>query len=147
MFQFPTGWNSTQSEEGVKWVTCVSIPNGMEFYYTALSERSPNTSGFNSQRDGILRFLSLSMLVIRCSFNSQRDGILRSLQLRCISGYIVSIPNGMEFYHMLGFFAPRSKLFQFPTGWNSTLSSLCVRLGLCCFNSQRDGILLYYVAV
>ena len=55
----------------------------------------------------------------------------------------VSIPNGMEFYFVLGIFLTISKMFQFPTGWNSTLlnpSPLCRRTTS--FNSQRDGILL-----
>ena len=32
MFQFPTGWNSTQYKELLQDSVHVSIPNGMEFY-------------------------------------------------------------------------------------------------------------------
>ena len=32
----------------------------------------------------------------------------------------VSIPNGMEFYHRIFWKHRGRKLFQFPTGWNST---------------------------
>ena len=32
MFQFPTGWNSTNDETDSKLDIRVSIPNGMEFY-------------------------------------------------------------------------------------------------------------------
>ena len=33
--------------------------------------------------------------------------------------------------------------FQFPTGWNSTLNSTILSERSKCFNSQRDGILLW----
>ena len=53
----------------------VSIPNGMEFYNSPkaifLLERS-----FNSQRDGILLKFTFNIRSSRKSFNSQRDGIL-----------------------------------------------------------------------
>ena len=35
------------------------------------------------------------------------------------------------------------EMFQFPTGWNSTMQISIFHLSLLCFNSQRDGILLY----
>ena len=76
---------------------------------------------------------------------------------------IVSIPNGMEFYFFLaplllcrlGFQFPTGwnstlsavfrkleiALFQFPTGWNSTLIFVAMNIILASFNSQRDGIL------
>ena len=69
----------------------------------------------------------------------------------------------MEFYQNRGFYICPCQLFQFPTGWNSTLCALRRRgrrrlfqfptgwnsthftpLGIeiyTCFNSQRDGIL------
>ena len=53
-------------------------------------------------------------------FNSQRDGILQRKEQLKQEGYLVSIPNGMEFY-------------------SSTASKLVAYVG---FNSQRDGILL-----
>ena len=78
----------------------VSIPNGMEFYKKAgmlcrmLSTVSiPNGMEF-------YRSLSIANISIGYCFNSQRDGILPQL-IHC--EYIYRI------------------LFQFPTGWNSTL--------------------------
>ena len=34
-------------------------------------------------------------------------------------------------------------LFQFPTGWNSTVGLKITVFPVICFNSQRDGILRY----
>ena len=50
----------------------------------------------------------------------------------------------MEFYlvHKLGVL--KEKVFQFPTGWNSTSSFQLVKGCRVCFNSQRDGILHYF---
>ena len=59
-------------------------------------------SGFNSQRDGILPELPRPADFEDISFNSQRDGILRA-------AYVADT------------FAPG--MFQFPTGWNSTISA------------------------
>ncbi len=53
----------------------VSIPNGMEFY-EVLSLRWSDVNCFNSQRDGILQYLTNRGLYAIASFNSQRDGIL-----------------------------------------------------------------------
>ena len=77
--------------------------------------------------------------------------------------YLVSIPNGMEFYPeqiaspaaLLCFNSQRDGIlldislsrvclrrFQFPTGWNSTeLGSIHIHQQPLRFNSQRDGIL------
>ena len=53
LFQFPTGWNSTKAVAKKIRNIFVSIPNGMEFYFkTPASVSAPD--GFNSQRDGIL---------------------------------------------------------------------------------------------
>ena len=117
-FQFPTGWNSTAPIISSRSSSIVSIPNGMEFY--AMKDIvTPVEEGFNSQRDGILRNMRLQTLN-SSSFNSQRDGIL---------------PN----------FAPfnaRCRKFQFPTGWNSTVSAEHLKYTQeIRFNSQRDGIL------
>ena len=119
-FQFPTGWNST-IDLGIYPLPQkeVSIPNGMEFYRSG-DPKSPfrcrfqfptgwNSTvlsalylplgiGFNSQRDGILRLLHPIKNKARIRFNSQRDGIL--------------------LIHLKG--SEMLKLFQFPTGWNST---------------------------
>ena len=119
LFQFPTGWNSTEKLFAFCFID----------------------SSFNSQRDGILpkmryrnarafiRFqfptgwnstigLDAQTLKENC-FNSQRDGILRSEKKSIGCLVAVSIPNGMEFYSSL-----------------SSSSFFCAR-----FNSQRDGIL------
>ena len=53
-------------------------------------------------------------------FNSQRDGILLIVR----------------YYSILAYF-----LFQFPTGWNSTIATATTPWQPSCFNSQRDGIL------
>ena len=95
----------------------VSIPNGMEFY--GFYDKGDTIVGsFNSQRDGILPKMCLRLRVFH-SFNSQRDGILLLLK------------------------APRlyTKLFQFPTGWNSTMVIISLIILRMSFNSQRDGIL------
>ena len=59
VFQFPTGWNSTQSSKECLFLYHVSIPNGMEFYLISLSKLRIEES-FNSQRDGILLFRNYS---------------------------------------------------------------------------------------
>ena len=119
MFQFPTGWNSTF------WVTpwsqsaCVSIPNGMEFYYFFIGFDKPVfefqfPTGWNSTEADAKNQIELQMfqfptgwnstlatLTISTtwkSFNSQRDGILHK---KCLL-----LRDEAE--------------FQFPTGWNST---------------------------
>ena len=120
-FQFPTGWNSTRYPSSSRYTPrSVSIPNGME----------------------ILRYRSYRY----------------ALRNR------VSIPNGMEFYLKFSKLGLGCNLFQFPTGWNSTLDDsikliICklvsipngmefyqilnlTCLHICCFNSQRDEILL-----
>ena len=55
--------------------------------------------GFNSQRDGILPYLSPFQPPSIESFNSQRDGILQDEdKYEIVDGFHVLIPNGMEFY-------------------------------------------------
>ena len=120
LFQFPTGWNSTHRWKFCKCDWSVSIPNGMEFYLK--NELYVRTEfGFNSQRDGILRWIFWFYYRFMCQ---------------------VSIPNGMEFYPLgfeiyilifcfnsqrdgilpiMKFCIPPAVLFQFPTGWNSTI--------------------------
>ena len=163
-FQFPTGWNSTtyawysaaswsrfnSQRDGILlepilsllsslWVSIpngmefyfsstsfrrllisVSIPNGMEFYdrgvsYRATARRFQFPTGWNST--GAL----YQKILFYYSFNSQRDGILPTPV--AVSPILpeVSIPNGMEFY----FETTPIKLSESE-----------------CFNSQRDGILL-----
>ena len=118
LFQFPTGWNSTNKTATQSCQMVVSIPNGMEFYNYS-SGILAATEGFNSQRDGILPTLCYTLISLwavsipngmefypifinrnadmRC-FNSQRDGILHYLYEDAHWLYPVSIPNGMEFY-------------------------------------------------
>ena len=76
---------------------------------------------FNSQRDGILPGAAAFEMSAEDRFNSQRDGILRKQIQTC--------KNRLE--------------FQFPTGWNSTVSTPRPLSAPRSFNSQRDGILLY----
>ena len=139
-FQFPTGWNSTRAGACVSYYHAVSIPNGMEFYFT------------RARREGILRIVSipngmefyhtiqhlilaggafqfptgwnstpLKLVAVfnKYRFNSQRDGIL---------------PNDKPT-------TSKKELFQFPTGWNSTIWSTFLESLATRFNSQRDGIL------
>ena len=116
---------------------------------------------FNSQRDGILRSIivrstHISLFQFPTGWNSTLFVCRRA------PNPVVSIPNGMEFYalwvsvarcSLSGFNSQRDgilpqwvlcalchKLFQFPTGWNSTNSFWHIE-NLSCFNSQRDGIL------
>ena len=98
----------------------VSIPNGMEFYKLNIILGARKRCCFNSQRDGILRWLRITLSCITYRFNSQRDGILPDKGFIIRRLYLVSIPNGMEFYLFLWRYCIVSILFQFPTGWNST---------------------------
>ena len=118
-FQFPTGWNSTQQALiKTSRKERVSIPNGMEFYNPLVHIKKMQHS-FNSQRDGILRVqINLSEII-----------------------KIVSIPNGMEFYLSAVIEFIHLRMFQFPTGWNSTGYSAGGKGSENRFNSQRDGIL------
>ena len=100
MFQFPTGWNSTLNVDFIGFlVNC-----------------------FNSQRDGILRSLTRLLPLYSVGFNSQRDGILLDEDIRVGLSFVVSIPNGMEFYQVVKLLGAVCEKFQFPTGWNSTHS-------------------------
>ena len=78
-----------------------------------------DSNGFNSQRDEILRAAEKIRLANQAGFNSQRDGILHF---------------GLRLDRSL-------HAFQFPTGWNSTISLLALISPFSSFNSQRDGIL------
>ena len=97
-FQFPTGWNSTD-----RFGLDLSTP-----------------FCFNSQRDGILLTPPLLLFFLCRRFNSQRDGILLCEVFWFRIRWLVSIPNGMEFYREVDETPRQSKVFQFPTGWNST---------------------------
>ena len=65
-------------------------------------------------------FVTCASSFVWLSFNSQRDGIL----LEQIKAYCLEAR------------------FQFPTGWNSTVSFADEAINRAGFNSQRDGILL-----
>ena len=121
-FQFPTGWNSTQGTS--------RILAGDEVC-------------FNSQRDGILlngRAITHRRVILfqfptgwnstggssnyhskfrAFQFPTGWNSTLRSLIRMAL--VIVSIPNGMEFYHVYGRAIASFEAFQFPTGWNSTI--------------------------
>ena len=117
-FQFPTGWNSTNLSSNTATADTVSIPNGMEFYRSK-SFAMMRRLRFNSQRDGILPFFTF-FLCTQASFNSQRDGILHKNLFHWIlleQGFN-SQRDGILHCHIVAFIP--SKLFQFPTGWNST---------------------------
>ena len=114
----------------------------MEFYFAFLRFLVP-IIGFNSQRDGILRYSGknlemrmsvsipngmefyslLSILVCMLLRVSIPNGMefYQTLLYLFISRIDVSIPNGMEFYNEKDNFSSGSVVFQFPTGWNSTL--------------------------
>ena len=98
LFQFPTGWNSTQEKARSRYFKfMVSIPNGMEFYASGSDYvRFDNVSIPNGMEfyTSILSFGLPSM----AGFNSQRDGILPRVKFPPNFGPRVSIPNGMEFY-------------------------------------------------
>ena len=100
---------------------------------------------FNSQRDGILRYLNRQNFYPKYRFNSQRDGILRAYIFSIIEISFVSIPNGMEFYRGARFFPLPCQLFQFPTGWNST--ALTLRACPQSFVSIPNGMEFYNVPI
>ena len=141
-FQFPTGWNSTPLNSMPYFELIVSIPNGMEFYPGSLVLGSPNFR-FNSQRDGILLSLSVIELSALSGFNSQRDVILpcvsspRSIKTASFNSQrdgILLIKKEIETRYKPSFNSQRDgilqkrrlisyyfAMFQFPTGWNSTV--------------------------
>ena len=142
LFQFPTGWNSTSSSGLKENKAYVSIPNGMEFYCKAcyflgetLLFQFP--TGWNSTQ-----YLAQTFR-LRTSFNSQRDGILLFIKCGINTANNVSIPNGMEFYEREAIlYLLSSNLFQFPTGWNSTL--LASHCSYSSFVSIPNGMEFYF---
>ena len=75
----------------------VSIPNGMEFYCS-------------------VRILRLEILMVSIPNGMEFYHIRHGGAHLCV----VSIPNGMEFYLAAISTRLRKRMFQFPTGWNST---------------------------
>ena len=139
-FQFPTGWNSTEGlYDSIKDHLSFQFPTG---WNSTLVEKIHQKlfNRFNSQRDGILLIrrphgalykvfqfptgwnstvffysaLRIWSFQSPTGWNSTGDNYISS------DYYVVSIPNGMEFYT--------------KTAW----SALCFKS----FNSQRDRILL-----
>ena len=49
-------------------------------------------------------------------FNSQRDGILLKLRSAILRERVVSIPNGMEFYHSANIALVQPKQVSIPNG-------------------------------
>ena len=142
-FQFPMGWNSTQSRSLFYSYGKVSIPNGMEFYHSVKSifrrgRRVSIPNGMEFYSDSYISHSTYGTVSIPNgmefyevdetprqskvkSFNSQRDGILpfpwksrsrRSIRFQFPTGWNSTLTDG--FYYVF------KKKFQFPTGWNST---------------------------
>ena len=120
----------------------VSIPNGMEFYKKAgmlcrmLSTVSiPNGMEF-------YRSLSIANISIGYCFNSQRDGILPFDAFVGSRKTMFQFPTGWNSTLLKTPNSAFSFWFQFPTGWNSTevIGNIYENPEIC-FNSQRDGIL------
>ena len=141
--------------------TTVSIPNGMEFYPVQILNQMTRAS-FNSQRDGILLFIAVTVrtntmfqfptgwnstfkisrsFMPRESFNSQRDGILLWTRELFITSAMFQFPTGWNSTQTLRGNYCKFFMFQFPTGWNSTLGKFDRWNEILSFNSQRDGIL------
>ena len=79
----------------------VSIPNGMEFYKSASDlQRCPHSVSIPNGMEFYER-----------NFSEQRHQVS------------VSIPNGMEFYDGVRDGIDQFIRFQFPTGWNSTVTT------------------------
>ena len=100
VFQFPTGWNST------RYTNCIIFP------YCC----------FNSQRDGILLDRAAKHLPTHPVSIPNGMEFYPGRRFGTADPFVVSIPNGMEFYLMSLTFIALSKVFQFPTGWNSTIT-------------------------
>ena len=103
-FQFPTGWNSTSIILNTKSLI----------------------SGFNSQRDGILRDTRKPFLYWSHCFNSQRDGILPNLLWRVDYTSMFQFPTGWNSTNNQRQNPACRNAFQFPTGWNSTCRDMCI---------------------
>ena len=120
VFQFPTGWNSTQIYILRRGKLPVSIPNGMKFYallerYKLCLERFQFPTGWNSTFIFPFGIWNLYLFQFPTGWNST-----------------VSTKNSEKYYICR---------FQFPTGWNSTKQKLNEGTPFSSFNSQRDEIL------
>ena len=120
VFQFPTGWNSTQIYILRRGKLPVSIPNGMKFYallerYKLCLERFQFPTGWNSTFIFPFGIWKIYLFPFPKGWNST-----------------VSTKNSEKYYICR---------FQFPTGWNSTKQKLNEGTPFSSFNSQRDEIL------
>ena len=114
----------------------------MEFYHR-LSDRSTIfrkfqfPTGWNSTKDHSETTPLFRLFQFPTGWNST---VL--LYILLLLDFLVSIPNGMEFYPV-GVASLRSvRGVSIPNGMEFYLSSRSIILRLICFNSQRDGILL-----
>ena len=115
----------------------------MEFYAIARLDIWTILKCFNSQRDGILHRVKNGDDDFRTRFNSQRDGILLYRQTpKRVEGYSFNSQRDGILRGILGVLGA-AVMFQFPTGWNSTLQTAAEVAQIWGFNSQRDGILLH----
>ena len=119
LFQFPTGWNSTEKQ--------ISL---FDF----------STAGFNSQRDEILQYdFCYTNINELFQFPTGWNSTI-GFAANIYASYEFQFPTGWN--STIGF--SKSKpfcKFQFPTGWNSTMGGKPWRMVEFCFNSQRDEIL------
>ena len=139
-FQFPTGWNSTLRWSQRTRAYSVSIPNGMEFYLRK------HTLESDISMVSIPNGMEFYALLPRSHQEQRHVSIPNGMEFYLNSedrnlDFSVSIPNGMEFYVRFSEVYDGIRLFQFPTGWNSTLGFETYQGHTSCFNSQRDGIL------
>ena len=77
---------------------------------------------FNSQRDGILQILFWRFKMKILSFNSQRDGILHSYEYKDVGLKMFQFPTGWNSTQNFLILTALLNAFQFPTGWNSTIN-------------------------
>ena len=77
MFQFPTGWNSTDDFTQIDLDALeFQFPTGWNSTKFDGVRDGIDQFSFNSQRDGILPTAGSDPLPPKARFNSQRDGIL-----------------------------------------------------------------------
>ena len=117
-FQFPTGWNSTYRQQNLPLLDGVSIPNGMEFYPRSSYFMPRGRVSIPNGMEFYLEISSSSKAIL--SFNSQRDGILLILQKLPLSINLFQFPTGWNSTLLNHRHRYCLRRFQFPTGWNST---------------------------
>ena len=122
-FQFPTGWNSTIGQKTRARKSIVSIPNGMEFYF--LCDFGAFVLCDVSIPNGMEFYATVYPLCKKGTcFNSQQDGILLYKIIPKLLSKMFQFPTGWNSTcGCLRGYCFRCR-FQFPTGWNSTLNKL-----------------------